>query len=94
MAKRNAVCDTFRMAQIVARVDDELAEAVDDLVQAEVVESRSDAVRIGLQRLVDEHRRAVVGRSIVAAYEKEPQTQAELAGIERTSREMIAEEPW
>jgi len=82
------------MTQIVTRVDDELAEAVDELVQAAVVESRSDAVRIGLQRLVDEHRRAAVGRSIVAAYEKEPQTQAELAGIERATREMIAEEPW
>ena len=82
------------MAQIVTRVDDDLAEAVDELVQASIVESRSDAVRIGLQRLVDEHRRAAVGRSIVAAYEKEPQTQAELAGIERATREMIAEEPW
>jgi len=82
------------MAQIVTRVDDDLAEAVDELVQASIVESRSDAVRIGLQRLVDEHRRAAFGRSIVAAYEKEPQTQAELAGIERATREMIAEEPW
>lgn len=82
------------MAQIVTRVDDELAEAVDELVRAAVVESRSDAVRIGLQRLVGEHRRAAVGRSIAAAYEKEPQTRTELAGIERASREMIAEEPW
>ncbi len=82
------------MAQMVTRVDDNLAEAVDELVQAAVVESRSDAVRIGLQRLVDEHRRAAIGRSIVVAYENEPQTQKELAGIERASREMIAEEPW
>lgn len=82
------------MAQIVTRVDDDLADAVDGLVRAAVVESRSDAVRIGLQRLVDEHRRAAVGRSIVAAYEKEPQTRAELAGIERAGRQMIADEPW
>lgn len=82
------------MPQIVTRVDFHLAEAVDQLVRAAVVESRSDAVRIGLQRLVDEHQRAVVGQSIVAAYEKRPQTQTELAGIERASRQMIAEEPW
>ena len=82
------------MAQIVTRVDDDLAEAVDRLVHEAVVESRSDAVRIGLQRLVDEHRRAAVGRSIVAAYERQPQTWAELAGIERASRQMISDEPW
>ena len=82
------------MAQIVTRLDDDLADAVDQLVEAEVVESRSDAVRIGLQRLVDEHRRSAIGRSIVAAYEHQPQTHTELAGIERTSRQMIADEPW
>ena len=82
------------MAQIVTRLDDGLADAVDQLVVAEVVESRSDAVRIGLQRLVDEHRRATIGRSILAAYEEQPQTHAELAGIERASRQMIADEPW
>lgn len=82
------------MAQMVTRVDDDLARAVDELVQAAVVESRSDAVRIGLQRLVDEHQRAAVGRSIAAAYERTPQTQTEFAGIDGASREMIAEEPW
>lgn len=82
------------MVQIVTRVDDDLAKAVDELVLAAVVESRSDAVRIGLQRLVNEHQRATVGRSIVAAYENEPQTETELAGIERASRQMIADEPW
>lgn len=82
------------MAQIVTRVDDDLAAAVDELVRSAVVESRSDAVRIGLQRLVDEHRRATVGRSIAAAYERTPQAPAELAGIERASRRLIAEEPW
>lgn len=82
------------MAQIVTRLDDDLADAVDQLVVAEVVQSRSDAVRIGLQRLVDEHRRAAIGRSMLAAYERQPQTRAELAGIERASRQMIADEPW
>jgi len=37
----------------VARIDSELVAAVDDLVATRVVRSRSDAVRIGLARLVD-----------------------------------------
>ena len=82
------------MAQIVTRVDDALARAVDELVHATAVASRSDAVRIGLQRLVDEHRRGTVGRSIVEAYERFPQTEAELAGIDDASRRLIADEPW
>ena len=45
-----------RMAQLVTRVDDALVAAVDELVVAGVVASRSEAVRVGLERLIDRHR--------------------------------------
>ena len=82
------------MTQFVTRVDDELAGAVDSLVSAGVVESRSDAVRRGLVELVDQHRRRQVGERITAAYRALPQSDAELAGLDEATRSMIAEEPW
>lgn len=81
------------MAQMVARLDDELAAAVDELVASGAVSSRSDAIRIGLERLVDEHRRRVIGALIVAGYTEHPQVEGEVWADESTIR-MIADEPW
>lgn len=83
-----------RMAQMVARLDDELAEAVDALVAEGRVASRSEAIRIGLERLVDEHRRRRIGEEIVAGYERIPETDEELAWADAASVAMIREEPW
>jgi mRNA interferase MazF len=66
------------MAQLVTRVDDDLAAAVDELVAAGVVESRSEAVRVALWRLVDQHRRDEVGARIVEGYRRRPQGDAEI----------------
>lgn len=82
------------MAQLVTRVDDELAGAVDELVAAGVVESRSEAVRLGLEALIDRHRRAVIGARIVEGYRSTPQTEAEVGWADVASVRMIAEEPW
>ncbi|MDQ6928552.1 MAG: ribbon-helix-helix domain-containing protein [Actinomycetota bacterium] len=82
------------MAQLVTRVDDELAAAVDDLVAHGVVASRSQAVRLGLERLVDRHRRDMVGASIVDGYRKRPQTEAEAGWADEATVAMIADEHW
>jgi Arc/MetJ-type ribon-helix-helix transcriptional regulator len=82
------------MVQLVTRVDDDLAAAVDDLVAAGVVASRSEAVRLGLERLVDRFRRDQIGSSIVEGYRTRPQTEAELGWADASSARMIAEEPW
>lgn len=82
------------MAQLVTRVDDQLAAEVDALVADGVVGNRSEAVRVALERLIDVHRRRRVGAEIVAAYRSQPQTEEELAGLDRTTRAMIDEEPW
>ena len=47
------------MAQFVTRLEDGLADRVDTLVAAGVLASRSEAVRIGIEKLVDELERAV-----------------------------------
>lgn len=91
---RHADRYAFCMTQIVARIDDSLIAAVDDLVHAGVVASRSEAMRIGLQKIVDDHNRRLTGARIVNAYRDVPQTKEELAGIEASTRALIEEEPW
>lgn len=82
------------MAQLVTRIEDELASKVDELVREGVVGSRSEAVRTALEKLVDEHRRQRIGAEIVAGYERCPETDEEIAQAEQATRALIAEEPW
>lgn len=80
--------------QLVTRVPDDVAEAVDGLVQAGVFGSRSDAVRAGLEVVVERERRAAVGRAIVDGYRRIPQDDDDLAWPDAATAAMIAEEPW
>lgn len=82
------------MTQLVTRVDDELAAAVDALVDSGVVASRSEAVRMALTRLVDQHARAEIGARIVKGYVETPQTEDEIAWGDEATARMIADEPW
>lgn len=67
---------------------------IDRLVSDGVVASRSDAVRLGLTRLVDEQQRRRVGSAIVDAYRRQPQTEDELTGLDQATRSLVDEEPW
>ncbi len=91
---RNAYRYAFCMAQFVTRVDDGLAAAVDALVDAGAVASRSEAVRLGLAQLVDRHRRNRVAEEIVDGYRRRPQTDPEVGWSDEATVRMIAEEPW
>ncbi len=82
------------MAQLVTRLGDDLIAEVDRLVADGVVANRSEAVRLGLERLVDQQQRQRVGAAIVAAYRRQPQTDAELAGLDEATRALVDEEPW
>lgn len=82
------------MVQLVTRIPDEVAEAIDGLVAARVFASRSDAVRAGLDAVIERERRAAVGRSIVEGYRRVPPEQDDLAWSDAASAAMIAEEPW
>lgn len=90
IAFRYAYC----MPQLVTRLDERLLADVDALVATGAVESRSEAVRLGLERLVDQHRRQRVGAAIVEAYRRQPQAEAELAGLDEATRALVGEEPW
>lgn len=82
------------MTQLVTRLDDDLLRDVDALVADGVVASRSEAVRLGLHQLVDLHARRRTGARIADAYRQRPQTGAELAGLDASTRALVAEEPW
>jgi Arc/MetJ-type ribon-helix-helix transcriptional regulator len=75
-------------------MEDDLAAAVDELVAAGVATSRSDAVRLGLRQLVDRHRRGQIASSIVAGYQRLPQTDAQVGWADESTARMIADEPW
>ena len=82
------------MAQLVARLDDKLVAAIDELVESGVVGNRSEAMRMGLERLVEEHRRRRIGAEIVEGYTRHPETDEELAQAQTATRALIEEEPW
>jgi len=82
------------MAQLVTRIDDQLAQGVDELVRDGVAASRSEVVRMGLEQLIDRHRRQQIGIEISRAYRRQPQTNAEVAGLDQATRALVEEEPW
>jgi len=82
------------MTQVVTRLDDELASKLDRLIAEGVVSNRSEAVRLGLEKLVEEHRRQRIGAEIVAGYTRHPETDEELAQAEQATRALVEEEPW
>ncbi|MBA2424400.1 MAG: ribbon-helix-helix protein, CopG family [Actinobacteria bacterium] len=88
------MCHATTVAQLVTRIDDDLAKELDELVLEGVAESRSDAVRQALRALLDRHRRRKVGEAIVEGYRRQPQTDEEVGWADEATVRMIAEEPW
>jgi Arc/MetJ-type ribon-helix-helix transcriptional regulator len=82
------------MTQLVTRIDDRLLEDVDELVREGVATSRSEVVRMGLEQLIDRHRRRQIGLAISNAYRRQPQTVEEMSGLYEATRALIEEEPW
>lgn len=80
------------MSQLVVRIDDDLLDAVDELIALGLFESRSDAARTALFQLVDSERRRRVGEAIVAGYRRRPQD--DTLWNDQATVQMICEEPW
>ncbi len=82
------------MIQLVTRVDDVVADAIDELVSAGHFESRSDVVRTSLAELLDGRRRRLIAERILDGYDRIPETNDELAQAAALARAMVFEEPW
>lgn len=78
----------------MTRIPDALAAEVDRLVAEGVASSRSEVVRLGLERLVDRERRRRIGEAIVDGYRRIPQTDEELEWADAATRDLFAEEAW
>ncbi len=63
--------------QVPTRFTEAEVQALDEMVADGVARSRSHAIRLAVERLVEAHRREQVGRSIVEAYTALPQTAEE-----------------
>jgi len=82
------------MPQIVTRISADLESRLDGLVADGVFKSRSDAVRRGLQALIDGHRRRMIGEAILQGYQNHPQTDEEVGWTNDDTAAMISAEPW
>ena len=89
-----AICYAYRMAQLVTRIDDELAAEVDELVSVGAATSRSDAVRQSLRILIDQYHRDRTAEAIVQGYRRHAQTAEEVGWADKATIAMIADEPW
>ena len=90
----NEVKYSCRMVQLVTKVDDATAKEIDRLVASGMFSSRSEVVRAGLVRIVDEANRSMTAASIIAGYQRTPETADELEQARRATIAMITEEPW
>jgi Arc/MetJ-type ribon-helix-helix transcriptional regulator len=80
--------------QIAIRIPDELAEALEDLVESGRFETKADAIRTGLEALVEAERRRRVGELIADGYRRMPEGDAEVEAARRAAIRSIHEEPW
>jgi Arc/MetJ-type ribon-helix-helix transcriptional regulator len=73
--------------QIAVRIPDELAEALEMLVESGRFETKAEAVRTALEILIDADRRRRVGELIADGYRRIPQADA---GLEADSASATA----
>jgi Arc/MetJ-type ribon-helix-helix transcriptional regulator len=80
--------------QFAIRMNDDLAQSLDELVASGRFATRADAVRTAIVQLLDGERRREIGDRIVEGYTAMPQTDAEVAAATEAAIRSIHEEPW
>ncbi|MHB8466413.1 MAG: ribbon-helix-helix domain-containing protein [Acidimicrobiales bacterium] len=75
---------------VTARIPDELIAAVDQLVSAGEIGSRSDAIRVGLETLLRDHRRGAAR----AEAERLRASPADLDEVRRVQHELERLRAW
>lgn len=80
--------------QIAVKLSDALANDLDRLVARGDFESRSQAVREGLETVLAAHERERLRERYRDALAHNPETPAELADARRLAVESIEDEPW
>jgi Arc/MetJ-type ribon-helix-helix transcriptional regulator len=80
--------------QIAVKLSDELAGELDRLIDAGCFESRSHAVRRGLEAAVAAQRGRELDQRYRDAFDRLPETPEEIAEARRLGVEAIRDEPW
>ena len=80
--------------QIAVRIPDSLAESLEDLVSRGRFETKAEAVRAGLEALVEAERRRRVGELIAEGYLRVPQDEDDVEVARLSATRSIEEEPW
>lgn len=80
--------------QIAIKLPDEMVGELDELVEGGAFESRSQAVRAGVEAVVADRRRKQLEQRYRDALARMPETEAELAEAGRLAADAIADEPW
>jgi Arc/MetJ-type ribon-helix-helix transcriptional regulator len=80
--------------QVAVKLPDTLAGQLDKLVQNGDFESRSQALRVGLEIILVEREREQLRVRYRDAMARHPETPHEIAEATLLAREAIAEEPW
>ena len=92
-ARCHAMCNAPAVTQWVVRIHDEMARAVDALVDEGAVASRSEAVREALDARLDRSRRERLAAEIVRGYRESPQAD-EGAWPDAATVATISDEAW
>ena len=80
--------------QLAIRLPDDLLRDLDWLIVRLNYDSRAEAMREALVKLIDQERRREIGEQIVEGYRRMPQTEEEIASAYESLRQSIDEEPW
>jgi Arc/MetJ-type ribon-helix-helix transcriptional regulator len=80
--------------QLAIRLPDELVADLDWVVIRLKYDSRAEAMRDALVRLIDQERRRQIGEQIAEAYRRMPQTEEELADIPFQSWDLDDDDDW
>jgi metal-responsive CopG/Arc/MetJ family transcriptional regulator len=80
--------------QLAIRLPDDLLRDLDWVVHRLHYDSRTEAMRDALVRLIDQERRREIGEQIAEGYRRMPQTEEEIAGADYAFMDSVNDEPW
>ena len=80
--------------QLAIRLPDDLLRDLDWLILRLNYDSRAEAMREALIKLIDQERRREIGEQIAEGYRRMPQTEEEIASAYDSLQQSIDEEPW
>jgi len=80
--------------QLAIRLPDELLRDLDWVVLRLDYDSRADAMRDALVRLIEQERRRQIGEQIAEGYRRMPQTEEEMADIPFQSWDLDGDDDW